>query len=121
MTQVSALIYFMACVGVILFQVCLIAGAPWGRLTQGGFNAGKLPKRNRIIAGFSIVLMFGMGLSIVSAAGYWPDWPAWTGWLALATTAASAIMNLLTPSLMERLLWGPVTLAMLSLAIIVMF
>lgn len=121
MSQFSALIYFAVCMGVIVFQVCLIAGAPWGRLTQGGFHPGKLPIPNRIAAGFSIVLMLALGMSIVSAAGYWPNWPIWTGWIALATAVVSAIMNLLTPSKPERLLWGPVTLAMLGLAVTVMF
>jgi hypothetical protein len=120
MAQISALIYFAICIVVILFQICLIAGAPWGRLTQGGFNSEKLPKRNRILASFSIFLMLAMGLSIVSAVGYWPDWPIWTGWIALATTVVSAIMNLLTQSMPERMLWGPITLAMLIFAFIVM-
>jgi len=120
MAQVSALIYFAICVGIVLFQVCMIAGAPWGRLTQGGFNSGELPIRNRILAGFSAFLMLSLGLSIVSAAGYWPGWPIWSGWIALALTVVSAVMNLLTPSLPERMLWAPVTLSMLCLALIVM-
>lgn len=119
MIQISALIYFAICIGVILFQICMIAGAPWGRLTQGGFNSGKLPTRNRILAGFSVFLMLAMGLSIISAAGYWPSWPIWSGWIALASTIVSVIMNLMTPSVPERKLWGPVTLAMLGLALIV--
>jgi hypothetical protein len=113
--------YFAICLGVVLFQVCVIAGAPWGRLTQGGAHAGKLPTKNRIGAGFSIILMIVMGLSIYSAAGSWPNWPIWTGWVTLGLAVVSAIMNLVTPSVPERLLWGPITLVMLGLALIVMF
>ncbi|MFT5632055.1 MAG: hypothetical protein ACI9HB_003241 [Gammaproteobacteria bacterium] len=120
LNQVSATIYFSICLGVILFQICVIAGAPWGRLTQGGFNHGKLPTRNRVGAGFSIFLMIFMGLSIYSAAGSWPNWPIWTGWITLATTVVSVIMNLLTPSAPERMLWAPITMAMLGLALFVM-
>jgi len=119
-TQNLALTYFVICIGVILFQVCLIAGAPWGRLTQGGVHQGKLPKNNRIAAGISIVLMLALGTAIISAAGYWPSWPIWTGWAALVITALAACMNLLTPSKPERLIWGPITLVMLGLALAVM-
>ena len=31
-----ALVYIAIIAGVIVFQFCLMAGAPWGRLTQGG-------------------------------------------------------------------------------------
>lgn len=120
LSQSYAAIYFAICMGIIVFQICLIAGAPWGRLTQGGAHAGKLPKRNRIAAGLSAVLLLGLGVSIMSAAGYWPNWPIWTGWAALATTILSAVLNLITPSKPERLLWGPITLTMLGLALMVM-
>ena len=120
MPQIAAIFYFVICVGVILFQACLIVGVPWGKLTQGGSNAGPLPKSGRVVAGFSIFLMLFMGFSIVSVAGYWPVWPIWTAWIALATTVVSVIANLLTPSVQERMLWGPVTLVMLGLALVVM-
>lgn len=118
MTSTAALIYVAICGAVILFQFCLIAGAPWGKLTQRGAHAGQLPTQARIGAGVSIVLM---GLAIISAAGFWPRWPLWTGWTALAITVVSVIMNLITPSKPERMLWGPVTLIMLALAVTVMF
>ena len=120
MIRTSALIYFTICLSVVLFHVCMIAGAPWGRLTQGGANAGKLPARGRIAAGFAALLMLAMGLSMISAAGFTPNWPIWTGWTTLALTVISVIANLATPSIAERKLWGPVTIIMLVLATFVM-
>jgi hypothetical protein len=120
MTQLRAALYAVICLGVILFQMCLIAGAPWGRLTQGGRHPGKLPVPGRIAAGLSIVLLLAMGASILSAAEHWPHWPVWTGWATLATTTVSTILNLITPSRAERRLWGPITLVMLGLALTVM-
>ena len=112
--------YFAMCLGTVVFQICVIAGAPWGRLTQGGFHEKELPAPNRIAAGFSSVLVLAMGLSILSAAGYWSNWSIWTGWTTLAVTVLSVVMNLITPSRAERLLWGPITVAMLALACVVM-
>ena len=50
----------MACVGVILFQVCLIAGAPWGRLAQRGFNA---QERATLSWAEALTLLAGSGVS----------------------------------------------------------
>lgn len=120
MVPKAAIIYAAACVFVILFQLCLIAGAPWAHLTQGGGHSGSLPLYARAFAGLSALLITAMGLAIMSAAGFWPGWPVWTGWAAFGITCLSAIMNQITPSLAERLLWGPVTLIMLAMALIVM-
>ncbi|MGE0624358.1 MAG: hypothetical protein AB7I04_15280 [Pseudomonadales bacterium] len=112
----AALLYVLIVAGVIGFQFCLIAGAPWGRLTQGGRHAGALPPAGRIAAGLSVLLLAGMAAAIASAAGLFPGWPGWTAWGALAVQLASTILNWITPSRAERMLWGPVTTLMLALA-----
>ena len=116
MTQTAAMLY-MGIVGlVIVFQLCLIAGAPWGQLTQGGRYEGTLPLLGRITAGLSVPLLACMAAGIASAAGMPPNWSRWTGWVALVVQALSTLLNWITPSRAERLLWGPVTLVMLALA-----
>lgn len=120
MIQSAAFGYCALCLVVVGFQLCMIAGAPWGRLTQGGAHPGTLPISGRIAAGFSIVLMLVMAASILSAAGFAPNWPTWTGWATLGVTVLSVIMNLITPSKPERMVWGPVTILMLALALVVM-
>jgi len=114
--QTAALVYVLIIAAVIVFQLCLIAGAPWGRLTQGGRHEGALPTSRRIAAGLSIVLLAAMGASIASSAGLFPRWPDWTGWAAAGVQVLSTILNWITPSLPERRLWGPVTTAMLALS-----
>lgn len=120
MTQTAAQIFAAFCLGVLVFQLCLIGGAPWGHLTQGGSHPGKLPASRRVAAAASACLMLAMAAAILSAAGGWPHWPRWTGWGTLGLMVLSAGMNLATPSRAERLLWGPVTLAMLGLTLVVM-
>lgn len=113
--------YCVVLAGVIGFQIALIFGAPWGRLTQGGANEGPLPTKGRVLAGVSILILIGMGGAALSTAGNWPNWPVWTVWPALAVQALSCLANWVTPSKPERRLWGPITTGMLVLLIAVAF
>lgn len=123
MTLVDTLpfLYLAACIGNIGFQVALMAGAPWGRVTQGGQHHGALPTPNRIAAFVSVFVLAGMALAILSAAGFWPFWPFWTAWVALAVQSLAVLLNWITPSKPERLLWGPITTAKLVVAATVVF
>lgn len=121
MSQTIAIIYLVIIAIVIIFQFCLIAGAPWGRITQGGQHDGPLPVSGRVAAGVSVFLLLFMGASVSSAAGMVPNWPMWTAYTALAIQSLSTLLNWITPSRPERLLWGPITTGMLSLAAYVIF
>ena len=103
--------------GVISFQIALILGAPWGRLTQGGQIDGALPAFGRIIAAFSIVILVTIALAMLSFEGNGPNWPRWTAWAALAVIAVSTLLNWITPSAAERKLWAPIMSVMLILAL----
>ena len=116
MIQTAAILYGIIVAGVIVFQFCLIAGAPWGPLTQGGRHEGALPVAGRVAAALSVLLLVCMGAGIASAAGIPPNWPMWTAYAALAVQAMSTTLNWITPSLAERRLWGPITAVMLALA-----
>ncbi len=116
---IAAAIYASLCAGVVLFQICLIAGAPWGHLTQGGQTQGPLTTAGRFAAGVSIVLLTAMAYAVLSYAEVAPAWPAWTAWAAVGIQSLSTVMNWITPSQPERRLWGPVTLIMLVLALFV--
>jgi hypothetical protein len=115
-TTLAAFTYAALVAGVIVFQVCLVAGAPWGRITQGGRVEGSLPPSGRIAAALSILVLAFMAGGVASAAGLPPGWPAWTGWTALGVQALSTLANWITPSRPERRLWGPVTTVLLVLA-----
>jgi len=112
----AAMLYALLVVGIIVFQCCLIAGAPWGHLTQGGQQQGKLSMSGRIVAFFSIPLLIFMGAGVTSAASLWPGWSLWIGWTALGVQAVVTCLNWITRSKPERRLWGPITSAMFGLA-----
>jgi cytochrome bd-type quinol oxidase subunit 2 len=121
MTVQIAHLYAMATVAIAFFQIALIAGAPLGRYTQGGQHDGALPMSGRIIAVVSIPVVLFQGLAILSAAGF-PglDWPAWTEWLAFGVQIVSTVLNWITPSKSERMVWGPVMLVMSAMALVVL-
>ncbi|MFK7853131.1 MAG: hypothetical protein AB8B79_03415 [Granulosicoccus sp.] len=119
MTTIVAITYVVLIVGVIGFQCALIAGAPWGRLTQGGKQTGPLNKPGRIAAFVSIFLLIFMAAGITSAADLPPRWPLWTGWVALGIQTCSTVANWITPSAPERKLWGPITSLLLVLCVYV--
>ncbi len=116
MVQIAAVLYGLMIAGVIVFQLCLVAGAPWGRWTQGGRHEGVLPVSGRVAAGVSAVLLACMAAAITSAAGLPPNWPMWASYVALALQAATVLLNWITPSRAERFFWGPGTSVMLALA-----
>lgn len=120
MTIQIAHLYATGCLAIVFFQVALIAGAPLGRYTQGGRHAGALPLGGRVIAAVSIPVLVFQGLAVLSAAGF-PglEWPRWTVWVALGVQCMTTVLNLITPSKEERAVWGPVTLVMAALALVV--
>ena len=115
--SLAAGLYVLIIIIVIAFQICLIAGAPWGPLTQGGRHSGPLPTSGRVLAFISILVLAFMAGGITSAIGLKPSWPIWTSWVAVGVQALSMIANWITPSQRERMLWGPVTSVMLALAV----
>ena len=121
MTVQIAHLYATAMLAIAFFQVALILGAPLGRYTQGGQNDGALPMSGRIIAAVSIPVVLFQGLAILSAAGF-PGlgWPFWTVWVALAVTGVSTVLNWITPSKPERMVWGPIMLVLTAMTLVVM-
>ena len=119
--QMAAILYALIIALVVLFQVCLIFGAPWGQITQGGRYEESLPVGGRVVATLSVPTLIFMAASIISAAGLVPNWTDWTAYAAIAVQALSTTLNWITPSQKERFLWGPITSIMLLLAAYVVF
>lgn len=113
-------LYATGCLAIVFFQIALIAGVPLGCYTQGGRHEGALPLSGRMVAGLSIPVLMFQGLAILSAAGF-PGlgWPRWTGWAGFGVQCATAGLALVTPSGAERAVWGPVTVVMAAMALVV--
>ena len=99
--QIPAILYALIIALVVLFQLCLIFGAPWGQITQGGRYEGPLPVAGRVAALLSVPILICMGASITSAAGLVPYWAGWTAYAAIAMQTLSTTLNWITPSQRE--------------------
>ena len=109
LNQLAAILYISITVLVIFFQFGLVFGAPLGEFTQGGRFKGALPISGRVLAALSIPLLIFMALSIASVVGFIFEWDRWTAIATIAFQGVTVILNWITPSRKEKLLWGPVT------------
>ena len=102
--------FFITCV--IAFQIALAAGAPWGTIAMGGRYPGKFPLPMRIAAFVQAGLMLLIGCVVLVRAQL--IFPGLYGasetaiWFVIGLFVISLVMNLVTPSKWERIVWAPV-------------
>lgn len=101
--------------GIGAFQCSLAAGAPWGAAAWGGGEPGRLPAGLRWASTGSALVWF----TVARAVSRVSDPPTARQRRALRALAGvgvlAGVMNALSPSPPERLIWGPVS-ALLAVA-----
>ena len=117
--RLAALIFAALISLVALFQLALALGAPWGAVAMGGAFPGVYPPAMRAVALVQVLILGGVGLVVCVRAGLvFPWWTAaarWPTWVVVALLVVGVVLNLITPSGLERLIWAPVaTLLCLS-------
>ena len=121
--KTAAKIYAFFAAYLIIFQLALMLGAPWGVMTQGGFNTGTLPVSGRIIAGLSALLLVVLIHVVLTHAGLvrsiGPAKKRWALYLAAIIATLSAMANFITPSVPERMMGAPIAAILLVTVIIV--
>ena len=108
---------------VVLFQFALALGAPWGEMAMGGKFPGRLPPRMRIAALIQVVVLTFIALIVLTRAGVvLNEYSAISKpaiWGVVLFSLVGAILNTITPSKKERMLWAPVATVLLICAIYV--
>jgi hypothetical protein len=116
--RAAAVLYAAVSAGVVVFQVALAAGVPWGAYAMAGAFLGQFPVALRIAALVQAALIVGMAVVVLSRAGLvlarWSGGRPWVVWCVVAFAAASLVLNLMTPSAGERPIWAPVALLLLA-------
>ncbi len=103
---------------VCAFQLALAMGAPWGRFAMGGAFPGVMPPAMRVAAVVQALVLAGLAWVLLKRAGPRPGRPVRiAAWIAVAVNALSLVLNTITPSGGERLLWAPVALALSVLSL----
>jgi hypothetical protein len=123
MTHVAAAAFGIVVGVVALFQIALVTGAPWGHLTMGGQNIGRLAPRLRLAAALQAFVLLSLAAVVLARAGL--AFPGLTGpslslvWVAVIVSGLSLALNLVTRGKWERRIWAPAALIMLVSSLLV--
>jgi len=112
-SQAAARVFAASVALVVVFQLALALGAPWGRLAMGGAFPGVYPPAMRVAALLQAAMLVATALVVLSRAGLvtpaWRRAPRWLIWAVTGLLALGVVLNMITPSAMERLIWTPVS------------
>ena len=110
--RLAALVFAGLTAVVMGFQLALALGAPWGSYAMGGAFPGVMPPAMRAAALAQIGVLAMVALVVASRAGLvlprLRPVSRWLVWVVVALQAAGVVLNLITPSGTERLIWAPV-------------
>jgi hypothetical protein len=109
--------------GIVIFQVALAAGAPWGHAAWGGAHA-HLSTAQRSGSAAAVVVWTAAALIVLGRAGFWgADRLAplfrWGTWFLAAVSAIAALLNFASQSRWENLIFGPTALILAVLCALV--
>ena len=115
--RISALVFSGLIAIVCALQLALALGAPWGQFAMGGAFPGVFPPAMRLAALLQIGVLALIALLVLARAEVLlPGWRAASRrliWVIVPFLGVGVVLNLITPSAMERLIWAPVALALL--------
>jgi len=119
----AGIIYTAATAIVVAFQIALALGAPWGSYAMGGSYPGQFTPAMRVAALIQAGILLGFAGIVLARAGIalraWERVSRWMVWVVVAFAALSLVLNLITPSAGERMLWAPVALVLLVCSLLV--
>jgi hypothetical protein len=109
--------------GIAVFQAALALGAGFGKAAWGGSSAD-LPAGLRVASGVAVVLWLLTAAIVAQRSGLRDTRLGGTfvrrgTWALVAIMSVSTLMNLASPSALERSIWAPTGLLMTLLCLIV--
>ena len=121
---IAALIQAVIALGVAIFQIALVAGAPLGEYTMGGQHPGKLPGQFRVTAAVSAIIMVAQSGHYLAQAGILnpalsPGQNAIVNWFWFGFAVLGLIVNSISRSKKERNTWVPVLLVSAACTLLV--
>ncbi len=122
--SLAAATYALLTAFIVVFQIALAAGAPLGSYAMGGRFPGVLPPAMRIAALVQAAMLGALALVVLERARLWPmtkPLDGWLMWVVVGVAAVALVMNTITPSKGERMVWAPVALLMLASSLTVAF
>lgn len=118
----SAILFTFSSGIVILFQLALAMGMPWGAASMGGKYPGVYPVNMRIVPVINSLVLFLIVLIVLVRAELVFNQlfliSKITIWFVVGFTIVSTILNTITPSKIEKI-WIPVTVLQFITSLIV--
>lgn len=107
-------------IGLVVFQLALACGAPWGRAAYGGRH-DRLPVRLRVTSAGAAVFWAVATLIFLPRTGLSGSAPPPGAaiWVAVGIFAAATLLNAATRSRVERAIWLPVSALLLVSSLVV--
>jgi hypothetical protein len=108
---------------VTAFHAALTFGAPLGAAALGGATPGQLPDAVRLVTGLLAVMWLFAALLVLARGGYalvpLPEAVSRVGtWVLVGLLGLGALMNFASSSPWERFGWGPFTLVLFILGVV---
>ena len=123
LSKLAAILFTVLIAAVVIFQIALVLGAPWGEFTLGGKYRVKIPYLARLIPIASGALLTASAAIVLAHAGigfvYLRASSNWLVWVVIFYCVVGTVVNLITPSLRERALWSPIVILMLASSTVV--
>lgn len=120
---VAAVVFSIGIGIVILFQLALALGMPWGKYAMGGKFPGKFPPSMRIAALFQIFILAALAIVVLSKANLaYPGVYSFAPiaiWFVVGFSVLATTLNLITRSVWEKRIWAPVSVILLISSTIV--
>jgi hypothetical protein len=126
MNTILGTYYLVITIIVVLFQLALAFGAPLGKFAMGGKFPDKLPKHMRFVPLIQIIILVFFLYVVLIQTNLVSDQPLVIGsigiWVVVVFFFLGSILNIITPSKPERMIWGPINvltfIAVLLIAIL---
>lgn len=117
-----AIVFIILNTIVIAFQFGLALGMPWGAASMGGKYPGKYQTKMRFLAVFYALTLISTNIfvlsksQVISIISY--PFSKILIWVVVAFYFLSTILNILTPSKIEKI-WAPVSIILFILSLFI--
>ena len=105
--------------GLVLFQLALAVGAPWGRAAFGGYT-DRLGTRLRVTSVIAALVWSGAAVVVLGRAGILAiAFADILIWVVVALSSLGILANAITRSRLERAIWLPFSIVVTLLCALV--
>ncbi len=123
MVTIATMIFTILIGIVILFQIGLVIGMPWGEYAMGGRFPGTYPWKMRLGSIIQIIILFFFAYIVLIRAeivsSRYDEFSMTAIWFVVCFLVLAVVLNLITPSKKERAIWAPTSIILLVTSLIV--